>query len=86
MLEGVRESFLHDPVGRKVQCRRKVHVITLDAQPNVKTGRADVNEERVDVTQSGMGHQFELVSVATHRIEQAAHLRERGAARVLYVL
>ena len=52
-------------------------------QPDGQARSADLVGERVETVESGLRGELEVVAVAAHRAEQAAHLGERAAAGAL---
>ena len=55
-------------------------------QPDRQAGAADLLQQRVEAVEARLGRELEVVAVAAHRAEQAAHLGERRAAGLLDAL
>ena len=83
VLERVRQGFLHDPVGGEIDSRRQRHRRSLHVHPHGQARSADLVGERVETVEAGLRGELEVVAVAAHRAEQAAHLGERAAAGAL---
>jgi hypothetical protein len=83
VLERVGQAFLDDAIGGQVDGRWESDGVALDVQPDGKAGAADLFEQRVEVVEARLWGELEIFAVAAHRTEQASHLRDGGAPRLL---
>ena len=86
VLESVRQAFLNDAIGRKVDPSRKRDRLAVHVQLDGQTGAADFLQQRVEAVQAGLRGEFDVVTVATHGCQETAHLGKRSAAGPLDVL
>ena len=83
VLERVGQAFLDDAIGGEVDRPREREGLAVDVQPDGKAGAADLLQQRVEAVEARLGRELDVVAVAAHRAEQAAHLGERRAAGLL---
>ena len=80
MLERVGQALLDDAVGGEVDAAREREGLAVDVQPDGQAGAADLVQQRVEAVEARLGHELDLVLLAAHGGQQAAHLGERRPA------
>ena len=85
MLEGIRQSLLHDPVGGEVDGTRQREALSLHVEQDGQTGPRDLLDQRVEAVDARLRREVGAVALGPHGAEETAHLRKCRAARLLDV-
>ena len=81
--ERVGQALLHDSIGREVDRGGQRDALALDLQPHRKARAPELLDQRVEAVEARMRGALGVLTVASHRAEQAAHLAQCRAAGLL---
>ena len=83
MLKGVRQAFLHEPVGGQVNAGRELNRLALDPQLDRQAGLARLLDQPLDLLQAGLRGERGRLLGPSQDADHAAHLGERLAPGLL---
>ena len=83
VLERVRQTFLHEPVGREVEAGRELHRVAFDLELDRQARLARLRDEPVEVLEARLRRESRCLLRPAQHADEPAHLGQRLAPGLL---